>query len=166
MKALLLFSETSAVPKPLMHIAQFLCHGPTYHSLAMWRHPRTAAAGYPWTEPELYQHIAQDYVKKRDLLCDTLTEIGLTPSIPKGAYYVLADASILAGRNSKEKYMTLLRETGVASVAGSAFYHGADGENLIRFCFAKTDAELEEACRRLKSLPEKLGKASLASHTR
>jgi aminotransferase len=113
-----------------------------------------------------YQQIAQDYVKKRDLLCDTLAEIGLTPSIPKGAYYVLADASILAGRNSKEKSMTLLRETGVASVAGSAFYHGADGENLIRFCFAKTDAELEEACRRLKSLPEKLGKASLASHTR
>ena len=42
-----------------MHIAQFLCHGPTYHSLAMWRHPRTAAAGYAWTEPELYQHIAR-----------------------------------------------------------------------------------------------------------
>ena len=42
-----------------MHIAQFLCHGPTYHSLAMWRHPRTEAAGYAWTEPELYQHIAR-----------------------------------------------------------------------------------------------------------
>ncbi|MBI2206374.1 MAG: LLM class flavin-dependent oxidoreductase [Candidatus Rokubacteria bacterium] len=43
----------------MMHLAQFLCHGPTYHSLAMWRHPRTAAAGYDWTKPELYQHIAQ-----------------------------------------------------------------------------------------------------------
>ncbi len=42
-----------------MHLAQFLVHGPTYHSLAMWRHPRTAAAGYDWTRPELYQHIAQ-----------------------------------------------------------------------------------------------------------
>ncbi len=42
-----------------MHLAQFLCHGPTYHSLAMWRHPRTAAAGYDWTQPELYQHIAR-----------------------------------------------------------------------------------------------------------
>jgi FMN-dependent oxidoreductase (nitrilotriacetate monooxygenase family) len=45
--------------KPLMHLAQFLCHSPTYHSLAMWRHPRTAAAGYDWTKPELYQHIAR-----------------------------------------------------------------------------------------------------------
>ena len=45
--------------KPHIHLAQFLCHGPTYHSLAMWRHPRTAAAGYEWARPELYQHIAQ-----------------------------------------------------------------------------------------------------------
>jgi long-chain alkane monooxygenase len=45
--------------KPHIHLAQFLCHGPTYHSLAMWRHPRTAAAGYDWARPELYQHIAR-----------------------------------------------------------------------------------------------------------
>src|SRR5690242_21946322 len=25
----------------------------------MWRHPRTAAAGYDWTRPELYHHIAR-----------------------------------------------------------------------------------------------------------
>ena len=42
-----------------MHLAQFLVHGPTYHSLAMWRHPRTGGAGYDWTQPELYQHIAR-----------------------------------------------------------------------------------------------------------
>src|SRR5258708_20753213 len=45
--------------KASMHLAQFLCHGPTYHSVAMWRHPRTAAAGYDWARPELYQHIAR-----------------------------------------------------------------------------------------------------------
>jgi alkanesulfonate monooxygenase SsuD/methylene tetrahydromethanopterin reductase-like flavin-dependent oxidoreductase (luciferase family) len=28
------------VTKKQIHLAQFLCHGPTYHSLAMWRHPR------------------------------------------------------------------------------------------------------------------------------
>ena len=45
--------------KRKMHLAQFLVHGPTYHSLAMWRHPETAARNYDWTQPELYQHIAQ-----------------------------------------------------------------------------------------------------------
>jgi aminotransferase len=48
-------------------------------------------------------------------------------------------------------------------VAGSAFYHGADGDNLLRFCFAKTDAELSEACRRLQTLPEKIGRYAALS---
>jgi FMN-dependent oxidoreductase (nitrilotriacetate monooxygenase family) len=47
------------VGKRKMHLAQFLVHGPTYHSLAMWRHPRTAEANYDWARPELYQHIAR-----------------------------------------------------------------------------------------------------------
>lgn len=40
-----------------MHLAQFLVHGPTFHSLAMWRHPKTDPR-LKWSEPELYQHIA------------------------------------------------------------------------------------------------------------
>ncbi len=42
-----------------LHLAQFLVHGPTYHSHAMWRHPRTAWDAETWARPELYQHIAQ-----------------------------------------------------------------------------------------------------------
>lgn len=125
-----------------------------------------AAQGILELPESFYSHISQEYVGKRDLLCTTLKNVGLTPSVPKGAYYVLADASMLPGANSKEKSMTLLRETGVASVAGSAFYHGQDGENLLRFCFAKTDEELAEACRRLHTLPEKLQLSAAVSHSR
>jgi aminotransferase len=112
---------------------------------------------------DFYAGIAQEYVHKRDMLCGALKEVGLAPSVPKGAYYVLADASMLPGRNAKEKSRTLLRETGVASVAGSAFYHAGGGENLIRFCFAKTDQELEQACARLRRLPAKLQSAQMAN---
>ena len=45
--------------KSMMHLAQFLVHGPTYHSLAMWRHPQTDYERFAWNRPELYQHIAQ-----------------------------------------------------------------------------------------------------------
>ena len=45
--------------KKSMHLAQFLVHGPSYHSLAMWRHPGTDHATYAWNRPELYQHIAR-----------------------------------------------------------------------------------------------------------
>ena len=42
-----------------INLAQFLVHGPTYHSLGMWRHPKTIDRGYEWDRPELYQHIAK-----------------------------------------------------------------------------------------------------------
>lgn len=42
-----------------IHLAQFLVHGPTFHSLAMWRHRLTDHERYPWYRPELYQHIAR-----------------------------------------------------------------------------------------------------------
>jgi aminotransferase len=114
------------------------------------------AEGIRQLPQSFYDEIGKEYVEKRDLLCNVLKEIGLTPSVPKGAYYVLADASILPGKTSRDKAIYLLEQTGVATVAGSAFYHGDGGENLIRFCFAKTDAELAEACKRLKALPSVL----------
>jgi aminotransferase len=95
--------------------------------------------------------LAGEYRGKRDLLCTTLEQIGLAPSWPQGSYYVLADASFIPGNNSKEKAMYLLGNAGVASVPGEAFFSGG-GRNLLRFCFAKTDSDLQEACRRLSRL--------------
>jgi aminotransferase len=40
----------------------------------------------------------------------------------------------------------------VVSVLGEAFYHDEGGENLARFCFAKEDDVLNEACRRIERL--------------
>jgi aminotransferase len=37
-------------------------------------------------------------------------------------------------------------------VAGTAFFRPGHGENLLRFCFAKKDHELDEACARLRRL--------------
>jgi aminotransferase len=124
------------------------------------------AEGIRQLPQSFYDEIGKEYVQKRDQLCGVLREIGLTPSVPKGAYYVLADVSILPGKTSRDKALYLLDKTGVATVAGSAFYHDNGGGNLVRFCFAKTDAELAEACKRLKQLPSKLQVPSLAANTR
>ncbi len=45
--------------KRKFHLAQFLVHGPSYHSLGMWRHPKTEFTRENWARPELYQHIAR-----------------------------------------------------------------------------------------------------------
>ena len=110
------------------------------------------AEGIRRLEPEFYRHLAVEYAAKRDLICRALERAGLPPCSPQGAYYVLADGSRLPGSTSKEKAMFLLAQTGVATVPGEAFYHGHDGDNLLRFCYAKSDANLDEACRRLDRL--------------
>lgn len=45
--------------KPIIHLAQFLTHSPSYHSLGMWRHPKTNYQKTPWHRPQLYEHIAR-----------------------------------------------------------------------------------------------------------
>ncbi len=51
-----------------------------------------------------------------------------------------------------QRALAPLARTGVAAVAGTAFFHGAEGDRLLRFCFAKSDAELEDASQRLERL--------------
>jgi len=108
-------------------------------------------AGLDELSPDFYTKLADEYRGKRDLLCTTLEQIGLSPSWPQGSYYVLADVSSLPGTNSKQKAMYLLSQAGVASVPGEAFF-SEGGRSLLRFCFAKTDSDLEEACRRLSRM--------------
>jgi aminotransferase len=110
------------------------------------------AKGSAQLTDSFYQGLLAEYSLKRDRLCTVLQQVGLRPYIPQGAYYVLADVSSLPGRNSKERAMFLLEHTGVAAVPGEAFFHDGEGHDLVRFCFAKRDEELELACRRLEKL--------------
>lgn len=111
-----------------------------------------AAAGVVELDDEYFVKLAAKYRKKREVLCGALDKAGLTPCVPQGAYYVLADVSSLPGDNSKERAMYLLNQTGVASVPGESFFKGQQGEGIVRFCFAKEDDVIEDACRRLEAL--------------
>jgi len=99
---------------------------------------------------EYYRNLAADYEKKRDLLAAALSDGGFQPFVPQGAYYMLAE--IPDGfADAREAAMALIEEAGVASVPGPSFYASARGDRLLRFCFAKDFAALEEACRRIRS---------------
>lgn len=101
---------------------------------------------------DYYDELRNIYQRKRNVLCDTLSAIGLTPHVPDGAYYVLADVGHLVGASAKDKAMFMLKTTGVATVPGSAFFSGSGGNDLVRFCYAKDDQVIEEACQRLRTL--------------
>ncbi len=110
------------------------------------------AAGMGRIAPDYYAEMAADYERKRDMFCAALTEAGLTPNVPEGAYYVLADISSLGFDTAREAAMHILETVGVNSVPGSAFFQAETGESLTRFCYAKDWDVLEEAAERLLDL--------------
>ena len=111
-----------------------------------------AAAGLEQLPPSFYTQLAADHRVKREKIVAALRDAGMEPGVPAGAYYVLAKTTGLKGRTAAEKARYLLAATGVAAVAGSAFFRHGRGEDLLRFCFAKKDADLDEACARLRRL--------------
>jgi aminotransferase len=100
---------------------------------------------------DYYRNLAADYEKKRDLCAAALREGGFRPYVPQGAYYMLAEIPETFA-DAREAAMALIEEAGVASVPGPSFYASNRGDRLLRFCFAKDFAALEEACRRLSRL--------------
>jgi aminotransferase len=115
-----------------------------------------AAAGLEQLPDSFYTQLAADHQSKRGRILQALQEAGMEPSVPAGAYYVLARAAHLPGATAAEKARHLLAKTGIASVAGSAFFRPGGGEDLLRFCFAKKDEDLDLACDRLRELPSSL----------
>ncbi|MFO0705861.1 MAG: aminotransferase class I/II-fold pyridoxal phosphate-dependent enzyme [Nitrospira sp.] len=110
------------------------------------------AAGIAELPESFYRDMAKEFQQKRDQFCAALTRAGLTPSIPQGAYYVLADATRLPGKTGKERAMALLQTIGLAGVPGEAFFSDQEGARFLRFSYAKTQPDLDEACRRLAKL--------------
>jgi aminotransferase len=99
---------------------------------------------------DYYRNLSDDYTKKRDMLAGALTEAGFAPSVPQGAYYMLA--GIPEGiTDSAECARLLLEQARVASVPGTAFFESDTGKRMLRWCFAKDFASLEEACNRIRA---------------
>ena len=107
------------------------------------------AAGLEQLPGEYYRQVAVDHQSKRERLAAALRAAGMEPQVPPGAYYIMAGSQHLPGKSAPEKARNLLARTGVAAVAGTAFFRPGRGQDLLRFCFAKQDADLEEACARL-----------------
>ena len=97
-----------------------------------------------------YRELAASHQAKRNQICAALTDTGFGAPKPDGAYYVLADAAHLPGDTAAQRARHLLRQTGVAAVAGSAFFQKGRGETMLRFCFGKRDADLQRACDALR----------------
>jgi aspartate aminotransferase len=101
------------------------------------------------------QYMIDRFKSRRKLIVDLLNEIpGFVITEPEGAFYVFPDVSEFFGKTIKghkindatDFSMFLLEEALVATVTGDAF----GSPNCIRLSYAASEAEIEEAMKRIK----------------
>ncbi|MEX1147248.1 MAG: aminotransferase class I/II-fold pyridoxal phosphate-dependent enzyme, partial [Sphingomonadales bacterium] len=103
---------------------------------------------------EYYRSLAADMQVKRDRLRGRLEAIGFTIPPVQGTYFLTADYSALlsgeaSGEGSDEFCRRITTEAGVAAIPLSPFYGDAPDIPLVRFCFSKQDAVIDEGADRL-----------------
>ena len=95
--------------------------------------------------------------QRRRVIVSELNQIqGFRCVEPGGAFYAFPNVSG-TGLGSREFQDVMLNEAGVAALSGTAF--GAHGEGYLRFSYANSVENIEEAMRRIgKLLTERTGK--------
>ena len=95
-------------------------------------------------------HMSAEFKRRRDAIVDGLRTIhGFACVRPKGAFYVFPNIA-RTGFSSRALADRLLDEAGVACLSGTAF--GEFGEGHLRFSYATSMENIQEALRRIKEL--------------
>lgn len=100
-------------------------------------------------QPQLITDLAGFYQQKRDLFASLLQSSALKLLPCKGTYFQLADYSAVSSLNDLEFCHWLTVKHGVAAIPLSVFSRQEQDSKIIRFCFAKQPATLEQAAERL-----------------
>ncbi|TNF24461.1 MAG: aminotransferase class I/II-fold pyridoxal phosphate-dependent enzyme [Bacteroidetes bacterium] len=103
-------------------------------------------------EKEHYLQLAAFYQQKRNTFQELLkgSRFKLRPS--EGTYFQLLDYSDISDEKDTDFAVRLTKDTGVAAIPVSVFYHQKNEDRFLRFCFAKEDETLEKAAEKLIKL--------------
>ena len=137
-----------AAPAPLMREFRkvhqfnvFTVNAPMQHGLAAF----LADASH-------WQSLAPFYQARRDRFRAGLATTSLKLLPCEGSYFQCVDYSALSDQPDLAFCERLATDLGVAAIPMSAFYEEAPDMRVIRFCFAKKEATLDEALGRLQAL--------------
>jgi aspartate/methionine/tyrosine aminotransferase len=97
---------------------------------------------------EPVERMMKAFDERRKVIVEGLNDIpGFTCVMPRGAFYAFPNTTG-TGMRSKDLEKLLLEQAGVAVLSGTAF--GALGEGYLRFSYAASTEEIQEALRRVK----------------
>ena len=94
---------------------------------------------------ENYLSLSLFFQTKRDLFSSYLESSKLEAHPSKGTYFQLYDYAKISDEKDTIFAEQLVKDHGIACIPISVFYTSRKQDNLIRFCFAKTDDVLETA---------------------
>ena len=122
---------------------------------------QVAAGAAVSANPSIADEMKSAFLKRRDIMIAGLSAIpGMKVNKPMGAFYLFPDVSELYGtsvgqrhiNNAEDFAMYLLEEAHVATVGGGAF----GTPECIRLSYAESEAQLQEAIRRISKAVEAL----------
>ncbi len=93
--------------------------------------------------------LPQFYQQKRDYFVNKLRETGFKIIPSDGTYFQLVDFSDITDMQGMELAKYLITEHQVAGIPVSAFYHNTPKSSVLRFCFAKSEATLDKATKKI-----------------
>lgn len=108
-------------------------------------HPVQKALADYLKEPNHYLELPEFYQEKRDLFLSLIKSSKFTFTPSKGTYFQVLDYSKISDEPDMDFAKRLTVEHGLASIPMSVFNEHNLDQNVLRFCFAKTDETLKRA---------------------
>jgi methionine aminotransferase len=99
--------------------------------------------------PSHYLELPAFYQQKRDYFLQLMKDTRFTPLASDGSYFQLMKYDRISEEGDKDFAIRMTKEFGVAVIPVSAFYQDGKDDHVIRFCFAKKQATLEQAAAKL-----------------
>ncbi len=124
------------------------------HQYLTFTTPPNLQAAVAWglgKDDSYYDDLTAMLQARRDRLGEGLAKVGFAVLPTGGSYFISADFRPLGFNGDDAEFCRHITEkAGVAAIPVSAFYQGGDVTHFARFCFAKTDAAIDEAVARLE----------------
>ncbi len=103
-------------------------------------------------DPKHYLNLPSFYQKKRDLLVEGLKSTPFNFQASQGSFFQLVSYAHLSKKSDVYVAEQMTRKLKVACIPVSVFYSTKQDHQVLRFCFAKKEEELEEALRRIQKI--------------
>jgi methionine aminotransferase len=99
-----------------------------------------------------YLDLPKFYQAKRDKFNKLLRGSRFRFAPSPGTYFQLLQYDKITNEKDTEYAVRMIKESGIASIPISVFYHKPVYDNMLRFCFAKKDETLEKAAEILQKI--------------